>query len=119
MLISDLKWKSKATNEASVLLKKNEIKIWCSCHPYKLSIGETVNGELYCICSTDLVKVNDKLYSFIRTGELSYELTGMVLNKNKRMFFLGGFKIEFDTDFPEDIHTGDFIQFHCLRIEIR
>ncbi|AWV89439.1 hypothetical protein [Bradymonas sediminis] len=122
MIVSQLKWMSKAGAEAEVLVASTtgDFAVWAFCCPCDFAVGDAVElplGTLDVIAFATEER-EPRAYWQKSLGPWCYNFVGRLLDTSTSLADVGGLLIELDTDIPWEIEEGDWFEFTCGRLDL-
>ncbi|RFZ85372.1 hypothetical protein DYU05_07175 [Mucilaginibacter terrenus] len=105
-------------SEACVTISDGLFELIVFKHPFKFEKIEVDIHELTALHSDKIYRANTYVYSIKKLdGFFEYELTGLVIDRQKDLVRVGEFVIELDGIIPGDILEGEFVSCRCGRID--
>ncbi|MCT4646093.1 MAG: hypothetical protein N4A74_13990 [Carboxylicivirga sp.] len=112
--------KSQETLEADLILTDKEFELLCYAHPFNGSIGDCINDKIFVFEASNVVREDNVRYRIIKQGDYyEYQLTTLLISKDKGKLKLGDFQLEIDINcLPGDVQDSDYISFVCQRLDL-
>ena len=119
IIIKNVYWLDKETNEAEVLVSDGKYDILCFAHPFKYHT-KTIENILYAFEPKNIqLSVIENFHIHNIQDTFKHQIIGKLLDKEKGIITVGDFIIEIDNNLiPKDINNEDYISFECERIDI-
>lgn len=117
MFIKEIKEYDKISQEADIIVSDGQFEILCYAHPFELKKSKWVLSTLF--AENIMISFNKEPSVQKKDGYFDYKLTGKILNKSKQIVSVGEIIIELDGHIPNDLVEGNYIEFECMRIDLR
>lgn len=121
VIVKNIKWISKASEEAEVEISDGEFTCVAFSHPCSLNIGDEVSEPLHIFSMKNAMRCKDLskvgIWNIQEQG-LSRKIIGKVSNASEQIVTVGEIAMIIDDYLPGGIMTGDLIEFECARIDL-
>lgn len=119
MYIEKVEWSSETADEAIVLVTDGSNKVAVFSHPFSILSDKKNVNILYPMNMTGVRKSLSTEAFFHRHNDgLAHDVRGLVVNRDIGVVKVGGILLQMPEIIPGDIHSGDAIEFSCIRIDL-
>ena len=121
MIVKNIKWISKAAEEAEVEISDGEFTCIAFSQPCDANIGDTINKPLHVFSIKNAIVCEGDtalgIWSIEGTG-LSRKVIAKVMDVSEQLIAVGRIDLIIEDYLPGGIRTGDLIVFNCARIDL-
>jgi hypothetical protein len=120
MKVKEIKWFSKDSDEASVIVSDGVYECLAFCHPCYLNVGDEIIEPLHSLDETSVHRVENQKVNLKRESgndNWNHELVALVLDIEKNLVQVGQIKIILNS-LPGDVANGDFVECFPSRLDI-
>lgn len=117
--IEKVNWLSEEIREAEVYLCDDKYSIIVFSYPFNKKAGETISELLHTLNADDITVSEVSEFCINRiSNSFSYNVVGIIDNKDQNQIKVGSFIIKLDGSLPKDLNKGDYVSFTCDRIDL-
>ena len=118
MFIKQIKSFDKDSNEADIIVSDGTFDLTCYCHPSDLYKAGTEVKLITSLFTKNIMRAENEEFSIFKLKDFyAYHLQGKIMDLTKSNVCIGNLEITIDGSIPNDIKSGEFIEFDVLRLD--
>lgn len=121
MIVKNIKWISRISEEAEVELSDGEFICVAFSHPCSVKIGDKISEPLHIFSMKSAIRCQESaelgIWNIQGQG-LSRKIIARVLDTSEQVVTVGNITMIIDDYLPGGIVTGDLMEFECARIDL-